>query len=457
MRASAFHPTPHHTTRRAPAVRRAATVRRVLLLFSMLLPLLAVTLPAQQRSMLRVLNADQLTGRTVGDIEMRELIGNVRMMQDSVFISCDRAVQNISRNSAELLGNVVIRQDTLELRTDRGFYNGDTRLASSRSGVWLNDGHVTLTAEIGTYATDSKIADFVDDVTIDDTAATITARKMRYIRDSSLVIAHDSVRIRFKDENVLIISDSVRHYPDAQRSEFYHDPKLWQVDTVYVEYDDYLMEIDSLDLDTLFIAADYMLALRDSTNTFLTEGDVRLVREDLAARSASALFLRADSLIHFHGEPILWHGDNQITGDSITAQLGDDKLRRLDVIGSAFSASRSKPAESDTLYPPGRFDQTSGKRIRMFFADGKAERIRVEETAISLYYLYDEGALNGVRRESSDLIIIDFKDGQIDTIRSIRGVEGTYYPERFVTESESTYNLEGFEWREDRPVMIPVP
>jgi len=429
----------------------------MLLLLALLLPLLAAALPAQQRSVLRVLGADQLTGRTVGDVEIRELIGNVRLMQDSVFISCDRAVQNLTRNSAELRGNVVIRQDTLELRTDRGFYNGDTRLASSRSGVWLNDGHVTLTAKIGTYDTDSKIADFVNDVTIEDTAATITARKMRYIRDSSLVIAHDSVRIRFKDENVQIVSDSVRHYPDAQRSEFYHDPKLWQVDTAYVEYDDYLMEIDSLDLDTLFIAADFMLALRDSANTFLTEGNVQLVREDLAARSASALFLRSDSLIHLRGDPILWYGENQITGDSITAQIADDKLRRLDVVGSAFSASRSKPAESDTLYPPGRFDQTSGKRIRMFFADGEAERIRVEETAISLYYLYDDGALNGVRRESSDLIIIDFKEGQIDEIRSIRGVEGTYYPEKYVTGSESTYDLEGFEWRDDQPVMMPVP
>ena len=447
--------------RRSPLTPRHRTVHPVVLFMplftALLLSLLAGSLTAQQRSVLRVLSADQLTGRTVGDVQMRELIGNVRMMQDSVLISCDRAIQNITRNSAELRGNVVIRQDTLELRTERGFYNGDTRLASSRSGVWLNDGHVTLTAKIGTYDTDRKIADFVNDVTVEDTAATITARKMRYIRDSSLVVAHDSVRIRFKDENVLIVSDSVRHYPDAQRSEFYHDPILWQVDTAYVAYDDYLMEIDSLDLDTLFIAADFMLALRDSANTFLTEGNVRLVREGLAARSASALFHRSDSLIHLRGDPILWYDENQITGDSITAQLADNKLRQLDVVGAAFSASRSKPAESDTLYPPDRFDQTSGKRIQMFFTDGEAERIRVEETAISLYYLYDDGALNGVRRESSDLIIIDFKDGQVDELRSIRGVEGTYYPEKYVTGSESTYNLDGFEWREDRPVMIPVP
>jgi lipopolysaccharide export system protein LptA len=431
-------------------------MQTVLLLFGGLL-LLSAALPAQQRSLLRVLGADQLQVSTVGEMEYRELIGNVRMQQDNVFIDCDRAVQNLSQNSVELRGNVVIRQDTLELRTERGFYDGDTRIASSRSGVYLNDGHVTLTAKVGTYATNTKVADFLNDVTIDDTAATITARRMRYVRDSALIIAHDSVRIRFKDENVLILSDSVRHYPDLQRSEFYRNPLLWQIDTAYVHYDDELMEIDSLDLDTLHIAADFMLALRDSSNTFRTEGDVRLVREDLSACSATALFQRSDSVIHLQGDPVLWHGENQITGDSITAFLADNKLRQLDVIGDAFSISRSKPTEQDTLYPPGRFDQTSGKRIRMSFADGEPQRIRVEETAVSLYYLYDEGALNGVRRESSDLILIDFEEGKVSTIRSIRGVEGTYFPEKYVTGVESTYNLDGFEWRDDRPMMRPIP
>jgi len=413
-------------------------------------------LSAQQRSLVRVLGADQLVGRSVGDMQLRELIGNVRLQQDNVYITCDRAVQNMSRNAVELIGSVVIRQDTLTLKTDRGHYNGENGVASSRQGVYLNDGHVTLTAQRGTYATESKMAEFLNDVTIEDTAATITSRRMHYLRDSALVIAWDSVRIRFKGENVRILADSVRHYPDEQRSEFFHDPVLWQIDTTFVRRT-VSGEIDSLALDTLNIAADYMKALRDTANIFLSQGDVSIVRAQLAARAATALFLRSDSLIHLSGDPILWYGENQITGDSITAFLSDNKLRELDVVGSAFSISRSKPAESDTLYPPGRFDQTRGKRIRMHFADSKPERIRVEQTAISLYYLYEEGALNGVRRESSDLIIISFDDGVVDEIRSIKGVEGSYFPEQYVNGKESSYNLDGFAWIENRPVMIPMP
>lgn len=32
-----------------------------------------------------------------------------------------------------------------------------------------------------------------------------------------------------------------------------------------------------------------------------------------------------------------------------------------------------------------------------------------------------------------------------------------FYPEKYVTGVESSYNLEGFVWREDRPVLLPMP
>jgi hypothetical protein len=184
---------------------------------------------------------------------------------------------------------------------------------------------------------------------------------------------------------------------------------------------------------------------------------VRMVRGDFAARGGSALFLRADSLIILRDNPVLWYGENQLTGDSVAARMVDGDLRDLHVVGSAFSISRSKPAEQDTLYPPGRFDQTRGREIHMFFENDKPRHIRISESAISLYYLFEDGALNGVRRESGDLILLDFVDGDAKTIRTIGGVEGTFYPEKYVTGVESTYNLDGFIWREDRPLMLPYP
>lgn len=410
---------------------------------------------AQTRSQLRVLAADRLEGRVVGDMDIRELVGNVRLQQDNVFISCDRATQNITRNSAQLHGNVVITQDTLTFRTEYGTFDGDTRTASSNRGIHIHDGHMTLRAETGSYRAGSRIAEFLSNVTVEDSSTIITSTRLHYLRDSALVVAWEDVRIEFTHENAWITADSIRHYSDLKRSYFYTQPMFWQVDTVATgEADE---DAGGPDLDTLSIVAERMEAHRDSTNLFLTEGDVRIVRGDLAARAAEARFLRSDSLMVLWGNPILWYDQNQITGDSIAAHVAGSDLRALDVEGRAYSISRSRPSEKDTLYPPGRFDQTKGRRIHMDFREKKPTRIRVEETAISLYYLYDDAKLNGVRRESSDLIIIDFVDGEVDTIRSLRGVEGTYFPEKYVTGNEADYNLDGFEWREDRPEMPQGP
>ena len=426
------------------------------LLFAFLTLALSAAAAAQETSLLEVLQADRLDGRDLGEIKLRELVGNVRMRQDNVFISCDRATQNLTRNTVDLSGNVVIRQDTLLLNTQHGSYDANTKIAASQSGIHLNDGHITLKATIGSYATTSRIADFVHDVVIDDTAATIYSGAMQYDRRSGLIVATSDVRIRFKGENAVITADSVRHYPDEKHTYFYNEPILWQIDTSYVRRNEE-GRIDSLELDTLNLAGDFMEALRDSTNQFITDGNVRMVRRDFAARAGRALFLRADSLIILQSSPILWNDQNQLTGDSIAARIANGDLTDLHVIGNAFSISRSKPAEQDTLYPPDRFDQTKGRNIHMVFEDNKPSNIRIEQTAISLYYLFEDGALNGVRRESGDLILLDFVDGEAKQIRTIGGVEGTYYPEKYVTGVESTYNLDGFIWRDDRPAMLPYP
>lgn len=413
---------------------------------------------AQTRSLVRVIYADSLVSRLQGEMQLRELIGRVRLEQENVVITCDRALQNIDRNTVDLDGNVVITQDTLVLRSRRGTYDGNTRTARTRDGIEIRDGHVTLRAESGWYETDDKVAEFRSRVHVRDTSATITAGALRYDRDSARATAWENVLVRFRTERAVITGDSVIHYTDRRHSFFPVSPRLWQIDTTVVRRDSLTGRADSIRLDTLFMAARRMEAYRDSTNRFLALGAVELVRGDLSARGDEARFLRNDSLLVLRTEPIVWYEQNQLTGDSIAVTLADNRVQSTHVTGNGFSASQSKPSESDTLAPPGRWDQTSGKSIHIRFLDDRAERIVVDGTATSLYYLWDGRALNGVRRESGDRIIIDFDDdGKAAEIRTLGGVEGTYYPEKYVTGREAEYDLEGMRWRDDRPVMQQLP
>lgn len=414
---------------------------------------------AQETKILEVLGADRLSGSAVGGMEFRELTGNVSLRQGNVRIRCQRAVQNITANMVDLSGDVVIIQDTLILKTQAGSYDANTRVASTGSGVYLFDGHVTLTADAGSYDAERRLAHFRSRVALVDSSARIRAARLRYERDSGRVIAEDSVFIRLRTERAAVIADSVVHYPDLRRSYFYRNPLFAQIDTARVTPDTAKGEspADTLRLDTLTITAREMRILRDSGDVFLAEGGTEITRGALAARCEQALFARRDSLIILRTDPVLWYEDTQASGDSIAVHVAGSRLRALDIVGAAFTLSQSKPAESDSMGPPGRYDQTQGKRIGMDFTDGEIRAVTVEGNAISVYYLYDDRALNGVRRESGDRMVIGFDGRRAAEIRTSGGVEGTYYPEKFVSGVEATYNIEGFRLRADRPRRPALP
>lgn len=425
--------------------------------FVVLCALVAMTrsplLLAQPANVLTVIHADSLVGRMVENTEFRELVGNVKLRQDDVVITCDKAVQNLTHNSAQLIGNVVVTQDTLTLKAMSGDYDGNTKTASSDRPLMLNDRHVTLKAKRGRYDTRAKIAWFSSDVSVEDSLVTILAQELVYERDSSKATAVRDVVLLGKTENMTVTGDSAIHFHKRNVSILPARPVLWQVDTTVVRRDSLTAAPDSIRLDTLYLRALRMEAHRDSTNRFLAEGDVEIVRGELAARCGNARFLRSDSLVILRQQPIVWYDRTQITGDSIAALLENNELREVVVTGAAFTATESRPTEKDSIGPPNRYDQMKGALLHLWVRDRKARRIRVEQSAISLYYLYEDRALNGVRRESGDLILIDFLDGKLDTIHAVGNIEGSMFPEKFVTNRETGYNLDGFFIHPNRPVL----
>lgn len=437
---------------RVPAFSRSRRPVHFLVLLLFLSPLSAFS---QKGTLISVLHADSLVGKTVDNTEYRELVGNVRLKQDDVIITCDRAMQNLTANSARLSGNVVVTQDTLVLKAISGEYDGDTKTASSTLPLFLSDGHVSLKAQRGRYDTKRKIAWFSRDVIVEDSLVTILSQDLVYERDSSKATATEKVVLLGKRENLTINADTAIHWHSRNVSILPSHPRLWQVDTTVLRRDSLSGRVDSLRLDTLYLTARHMEAHRDSSNFFLAEEAVELVRAGLSARCGRALFLRRDSLVHLRLAPIVWYDRTQITGDSITALLSGNELREVIVSGQAFALSESRPTEEDSVGPPNRYDQMRGDLLHLWIVQRKASRVRIDRSAISLTFLYDGRLLNGVRRESGDLMIIDFDNGKLDTLHSLGNVEGNYWPEKFVTNREQDYHLDGFLLRSDRPTLPP--
>lgn len=388
--------------------------------------------------LIELLHADTLLGRVIDGQDARELSGNVQIKQDNVLIFCDRAVQYIDAGKVLLTGRVVVRDDSMTITTPRGAYFRDARRAEAYDRVILDDGVSHLEADYGTYDVDPRVAFFRSNVKARDTSAVLHADTLIYERNIKRMHATGRVRILNEEDAVTITGGDLLHDGTTGHSRVTVSPVLVKLDSAGAGA-----------VDTLIVESRVMESFRDSVKRLVASDSVRFVRKTLAGRAGRVVFFTAGDSLELRTMPILWYEATQVTGDSINVYLRKRALESIVVMGKAFAVSRS-----DSAFPD-RFDQLAGERITMQFRERALRRISVDEQALSVYYLYEDSAANGLNRASGDGIVMSFDEGRAKTIHIVGGVEGKYFPEPMVYRREREYALPGFLWRGDRPDLHP--
>jgi lipopolysaccharide export system protein LptA len=415
---------------------------RHLYILPVLLCCLASATFGRQGKVIQLRHADQLEGRTINGEEVRELIGHVHFVQITesggmVKVWCDRALRYMAQNKVELFGHVKVDQDSVTIYSNEGVYYGDRRLMVGRNGVRLERDKTLLTAQNGEHFVDEKRSHFTGNVVLVDTTSTITCNELTYFEPETRSVATGNVRV-FENENaVTIYGDSLVHIEEQKYSIVPKNPRLVKIDTA----------ADGT-IDTMVVVSTVMESYQDSIERFVAIDSVQMARGDLAARCGKATYYVPYDRIALQTHPIIWSGENQITGDSMVVQMKEKKLRSLWVKNRAMAISRADSVRPD------RFNQLTGRELTMYFLANKLDQVDVQRTATSLYYLYDRNEPNGANKSSGDRIFIDFIGGVIDRIRIIGGVQGQYLPEKMIAKHEPDYNLEGFRWYENRPERI---
>jgi len=448
-------------------------MKKNLLLIFVLIPFL-VAFPQQGR-MITVIG-DSLVGKMVNGESTREVYGNVNILQGNVKITCDKAIHFISRNEAELIGNVICTQDTLTIKTPKGYYYGNISKTESHSGVYLDDKKVILTAENGEYYFDEHRAFFESKVKLYDTTTTLTSDKLTYFQQENRAVAIGDVVI-FDGENQ-IIADSLEHFRNTKvtfafsnvrlinlknNSEIYGEhledyreqkyskidikPLFVQVDTTYSENED---GTTTINLDTLFISSRLMEAYRDTAERFYAIDSVKILKDEFASKNDLTIYFRKDEKIITEKsdastkQPILWHQNSQLTGDSITIYLDSNKIKQLDVDGTSFMLSQNENYLE-------RFDQTSSAQIKLFFEDSKINRAEFFGNVFSIYYMYDGETENGLTKSNSATTTVMFEDSEVTEVRLYKNPVSEYYPEPQVKGNEKTYLLPKFVILQNKP------
>ncbi len=455
--------------------------------------LLAQVAGAQNRERVKT-TGDTLIGAGQ-DIE--QVVGHVEFVQGPLYGSANKAVYNRHSGVLELIGNVEVHQDTLSLYAPHVLYNDSTGIGHAEGNVRLFDRTIELTAAEGDYDMNSQMARFRHHVTITEKKSTSVSDSLIYYRstqttillghalaksDSGSLAADTIIYVKALDEttakgNAILTNDSLRMSADWL---FDSRPlgRLLASGHVAVEN---IPNKTTIFGDTLarFALENYMLVprnplleyldstqVRDSTGKMVTTWDTTFVRSDTMKiySGDSARFVAIDSvrmlrlgfsliggmLVFDQNRDLitvskakrqrLWNDSTEIDADSVAMTMRDRHIQRIYAIGHAFATS-----PVDEFPNSGRIHQLEGDSMVLVVVRDTARNLYDLSSALSIYFLVNNGRPDGVNRASGDTIRMDFKGKSVQRIAVISGTEGEYFPERFVGKRAVAFRLTDYE------------
>ena len=196
--------------------------------------------------------------------------------------------------------------------------------------------------------------------------------------------------------------------------------------------------------DTLIKAAVVNLDKKEKDTAiryFLAFHHVRIFNDSLQAVSDSLYYSTEDSTFRLFGQPVVWNGQSQVTGDTMYMYTENQKAKRLYVYYNGMIINQ--PAK-------GLYNQIAGRTINGYFTNGNIDYVKVKGSpAESIYYPQDEdSAFIGLNRSSGDVIDIYFINKELNKVKFVNNVDGVMYPLRQIPADKN--QLKGFKWQDAR-------
>jgi len=381
--------------------------------------------------------------------------------------------------------NVVLDNKSIHLTTDFLFYDRSKNLGYYLNGgvIENKDDHSILKSERGYYYTKIDEFYFKQDVTYDHPDFRIEADTLLYNAeikkttflgptyihaDSNLIYCESGFFNSFTKkseyhQNAYILSetrdirgDSIFYDTEANYGRIVGNANILdttenilvkgQLAWIYQDRDSAVVTVETelqqfFDEDTLFLHADTFKIYEDKGKDaqFLEAfWHVRFFKSDLQGKCDSMVYSFSDSAIKMYFDPILWSGENQITGNYIQLNTANGQMHSMEIDKNSFIVS---------MVDFEKYNQIRGKQMTGYFKDNALDIIYVTGNGQSVYYaLDDEDKFVGVNRGESSDLKIKLIDNAIDEIAYINDGNATFFPMGELTPLE--LSLKGFSWRE---------
>lgn len=415
--------------------------------------------------------------------------GDVQLNQgDTLFLNSKYAEYNGNFKKAFATGNAVMTSPDATLQTDTINFDRNVQEAFYNTKGTIVNKDNTLVSKSGRYYATEKKFQFLTEVVITNPKYVIKSNHLDYYSNSGHTYLLGPSTITSKENYIY----TEKGFYDTKKNLAHFLRKS------YIKYDDRLIEGDSLfyNRNTEFASATRNVKITDSINKGIVKGHyaelyklkdsmfvtkravaINLVENDsvyihgkklLVTGKEGERILRAFNNVRFYkidmsgkcdsihsnsktaltkliGKPILWNGENQITGD-VMHLIGDNKTRKIDslkVLNNTFIISR------DTLGTG--FNQVKGLNLFGKFRDGKLHDVDVIKNTEVVYFMRnDTNELIGINKNVSSKINMILENNAIETITFFNKVSGDIYPEDELP--ENARKLRGMIWRADERI-----
>jgi lipopolysaccharide export system protein LptA len=418
-------------------------------------------------------------------------IGNIKLQQgDSVQLTSGKIDYDGNLNLAKAWENVVLNQNSMTLTTDTLRFDREKQEAFYEHYGTVVDSSNTLTSKIGRYFTQLKKSQFLDSVNLVNPEFKLVSKQLDYYTVSKNAYLYGPSTIT---------GETYTMY--CERG--FYDTKIengYGIKNTRIDYNNRIITGDSLYFDkkTEFASATNNITIRDTVNNGLIRAhyaEVYKAKDSVFAtkRAVSVNLVEQDSLymhgdtlmitgkpeqriirafrnakfyktdlsgkcdsIHFNQKtgitelitnPVIWNGENQMTGDSIhlLSNMETEKLDSLKVINNAFIISL------DTVGKVG-YNQAKGKDLFGKFIDNQLSTIDLVKNTELIYYTYnDDQELIGIDKTICSSIRMTLADNEIEEMTFFTMPDGDIFPEKDLPENSRL--LKGFVWRGKEKIL----
>ena len=398
--------------------------------------------------------------------------GEVKIKQgDTISMNSNYAEYNGNTQFAFASGDVIFKEPQTTLKTDTLYFDRVKQEAYYRSGGTVIDTASTLTSRIGRYYAEQKNYQFTSDVKIVNPKYTINSQQLNFysqtgasylygpstiVSDSSTVYCERGFYDTREDTGYFVKNSRVDYqsrtlygdsiYFDRNKSFASATNNIKVIDTsnqsiIRGHYAEVFRQKDSVfitkralaitlqERDSVYIHADTLQITGKPDNRILKGFyKARFFKESSNPQQAptsgkcDSIFVNQKKgitkLIHL---PVLWTGENQMTGDTIHLinNTITEQLDTLKVFNNAFLIQK------DSL----GYNQVKGKRLIGLFTNNELDTINIDQNAQVIYFARnDNDELIGINNTVSSSIQMYMENQEIEGIRFIKKGTGKIYP-----------------------------